>query len=295
MYLSLLYFRMVLMEQKHGEAYAATARAFSLAASTYDFEQARNKVASWSRARNLHLLARAFPGESRVVEVGCGTGEEAIYLARRGVSVIATDAAQGMIDAARTKLGRESAEVRERVALAVLPASRLLDLGAQITAHSLDGAYSSFGPLNCEADLNPVVNAMGELVKPGGRVVISLISRYCLWETLWYLVHLQLEKAFRRWSGSTNATVHAERQDERIPVYYWSASELERTFGRYFKVTRRMALPWLLPPQYLDGLLSSHPRLFRLLGKLDGKLAGLWPFYALGDHILFEMVRLPLR
>jgi SAM-dependent methyltransferase len=266
-------------------------QAFTLSAPFYDVEQSSNRVARWSRARSVKILDRAFSPGDFVLELGCGTGEEALHLARRGVHVVATDAAAGMLGVLKVKLSREDAAVRERVTLVATPARDTDKLTARFGRGSFDGAYSSFGPLNCEPDLSPVVDALAALVKPGGSVILSLINRYCPWETAWYLAAGRPRKAFRRWPGHALATVRSSWQTTRIPVYYWSPGHVEGYFRSHFQVTHRMALPWLLPPQYLDGLLRERPHLFRLLAKIDRILAGVWPFNALGDHTLFELRR----
>jgi SAM-dependent methyltransferase len=295
LYLSLLYFRMI--EHMTGEdisrrGTATTSdQAFTLSAPFYDAEQSSNLVARWSRARSIKVLDMVFAPGDFVLELGCGTGEEALHLARRGVHVVATDAAAGMLEVLEVKLSRENAAVRERVTLIAMPARDTDKLIARFGPGSFDGAYSSFGPLNCEPDLSRVVDALAALVKPGGSVILSLINRYCPWETAWYLAAGRPRKAFRRSPGRALATVRSSWRTTRIPVYYWSLGQVERWFCPHFQLTRRMALPWLLPPQYLDGLLRGRPRLFRLLAKIDRMLAGAWPFNALGDHTLFELRR----
>ena len=233
----------------------AAARAFSMSAPLYDVEQAANPVARWSRARSLGRLRRAFGPGDTVLELGCGTGEEALFLAARGVRVVATDAAPGMISQLQAKLMKRP-ELAGLVTPMVVPAGRVGTLIEVCGRGAFDGAYSSFGPLNCEPSLAPVAEALAELVRPGSRLVLSLINRYCLWETLWYLAATRPRLAFRRWGGSSDATVRAAWQHERITIYYWTPGELERAFRPHFRVVRRMGLPWLLPPQYLDHLVK---------------------------------------
>ena len=267
---------------------------FSRYAPAYDREHAANPIARWTRRRNLAMLEKTFPPSSRVLELGCGTGEEAIHLARRGLSVLATDAALGMISVLETKLapGGDAHDVAERIETRVLPASRAGTLQWEFAA-AFDGAYSSFGPLNCEPDLERVLNGLAPLVKPGGRVVISLLTRYCLWETAWYLLHGDVRRAFRRWGGRARATVRDRWQEVRVPIFYWSTHQVRQMARRGFAVEKQMALPWLLPPQYLDGLVRRFPRLFKVLARVDQSLASMWPFYALGDHYLIVLVRRP--
>lgn len=268
------------------------ARAFTRYAPLYDAEQQVNSLARWTRARNLQVLARAFRAGDRVLEIGCGTGEEALFLASRGVSVLATDAAEGMIDIVRGKLlvagGPGGAG---GVTTRVVAARDIGGLAGEYGQVSFSGAYSSFGPLNCEPDLRPVVEALAELVRPGGKVVISLLNRFCAWETAWHLARLKPGAAFRRWRGYAEATVRASWGDERVPVYYWTPGEVERNFRPHFKRVRRMALTWALPPPYLERLVRHTPGIFRLLERIERRSASKWPFNSIGDHVLLEMVK----
>ena len=51
----------------------------------------------------IEVLEELGLGAGRVLEIGCGTGTDAIELARRGFEVLAVDIAQGAIDRARRK------------------------------------------------------------------------------------------------------------------------------------------------------------------------------------------------
>ncbi|MDQ5825636.1 MAG: class I SAM-dependent methyltransferase [Chloroflexota bacterium] len=269
------------------------ADAFTSYAPYYDAEQQGNAIARWTRAKSLQVLRRTFRPGDRVLEIGCGTGEEALYLASKGVEVVATDAAEGMIEVVRAKIAAQGTArgSTKRVTARVLAAREIGSFVAEYGSSSFAGAYSSFGPLNCEPDLRPVASALADLVQPSGKVVISLLNRYCAWETIWHLAKLQPGIAFRRWGGHAEATVRAEWGDRRIPVYYWTPGAVQCWFSPYFVTTRRTALTWALPPPYLERLLKGRPGLFRLLAKLERRLAHYWPLNALGDHVVFEMMR----
>jgi predicted TPR repeat methyltransferase len=70
------------------------------AAFTYSLIGERMRQAVWQR-----LAAHLEAGDC-VLELGCGTGEDAMYLARRGVRVHATDVSAGMLSIAREKIRR---------------------------------------------------------------------------------------------------------------------------------------------------------------------------------------------
>jgi SAM-dependent methyltransferase len=268
-------------------------RAFSRAAPLFDADEAVNPLARWTRRRSLATLDAAFGAGQRVVELGCGTGIEATHLAERGVTVVATDISPGMIAALTAKLapGGPAAHLATRIQPVLLPARQIADLVPQYGPASFDGAYSSLGPLNCEPSLAPVAAGLSVLVRPGGRLVFSILNRFCAWETAWYLRARQPGKAFRRWSGHAEATARGAWQEERFTCMYWTPAVIARTFQPHFRVVRRQGLPWLLPPLYLDGLVGRAPRLFRRLARLDRRYATTWPAYTLGDHLLIEFER----
>ena len=74
-------------------AYKDTASAFDAVADDYDtvYGAEGNTMMTWMRHENLRILAKAFPAGSYLLELGCGSGEEAIALAVQGYQVLATD------------------------------------------------------------------------------------------------------------------------------------------------------------------------------------------------------------
>jgi SAM-dependent methyltransferase len=272
-----------------------SAEAFSRAAPLFESDEEVNPLARWTRRRSLATLAAAFRPGDRVIEIGCGTGMEATHLARRGVSVVATDIAPGMIAAISAKIapGGPAHDLPGKIEPVLLPAHRLAELVGRYGLASFDGAYSSMGPLNCEPSLEPVADALAQLVKPGGRLVFGILNRYCLWETAWYLRALQPGLAFRRWSGRAEATSRSAWQEEKFTCYYWNRSSIERAFRPHFRVTRREGLPWFLPPLYLDSLIRRAPRFFSRIARLDRRFAAIWPAYDIGDHLLIQFEKLP--
>src|SRR6185295_10016485 len=95
----------------------------------------------------------------RILDIGCGTGEDAAHFAARGVHVYATDASPAMVQVARER----------GVAATVCNAEELGRLGK-----SFDGAISNFGALNCVGNLPAVAVSLAQLVRPGGSVAICL-------------------------------------------------------------------------------------------------------------------------
>jgi SAM-dependent methyltransferase len=276
--------------QETESLYARTAAGFDGAAADYDAKEAGNLVLERMRAEHWRWFERAFVGPARLLELGSGTGFEAVRLARHGKQVALLDVSSGMLDVA----ARRVAEVNPTALLGqhLLPASQVGELVRRYGPASFEGAYSSFGPLNCEPDLAAGAEGLGRLVKPGGRLVFSIMPPLCLSEILWFGLHAEFGSATRRLRKSTLARA-LPGQERLVRTFYYRPGQVRRVFRPYFRQVRLKALPLLWPPPYLAHLPRRWPGLFAGLGRADDWLANRWPGLAgFGDHFLIEFRRL---
>jgi SAM-dependent methyltransferase len=269
-------------------AYDEIRRGFDQAATCYDREMSANPAMRFMRHVSLRTLADLFQPGQRVLEIGCGTGQEAIHLAQRGVHVLATDLSPQMV--ALTVQKARSLGLGHRVAARQLAAAELGILIDELGAGALDGAYSSFGPLNGEPNLKAVARPLAQLIHPGGSVVASVMNRFYPFETLWYLLHRRPRQATRRWRGTAMAGV-SPALPARVPTWYYTPAAFVSAFRPQFRRIACRALPCLLPPPYLADLWLRHPRLIDCLRPWEEKLAGCWPLCGLGDHFLVVLQR----
>jgi len=163
--------------------------AFDPVAPRYDAAFTDRLLGHWLREAVRERLAFS-PGE-HVLELGCGTGVDAVWLAERGVRVTATDASPAMLAEVEAKAVR--AGVADRVSVARLELTAI-----ETSFEPFDGAFSNFGALNCLAERRSLAEALAGWVRPGGRVVLVLMGPVCAWEIVWHLGHGQPRKAFRR-------------------------------------------------------------------------------------------------
>ncbi|HXT38004.1 MAG TPA: methyltransferase domain-containing protein [Chloroflexota bacterium] len=265
-----------------------TAAAFSAVAPRYDSETETNPAVAHVRRLVYRRLGALWHTGDHVLEIGCGTGVEAAALARTGVRVTAMDIAPGMLAQAEVRCRDQG--IGERVTLHRLGAADLSSLLSHYGPGAFAGAYSSFGPLNCEPDLVAVAEGLAALIRPKGRVLISAINRYHPFEFAWYAVHGEWRRAIRRWGGMAQGTVSPALPD-RVTTYYYTPRAFARHFQPAFRVVGYRALLLALPPPYLAHLHGRFPRCWRLAEKLDGVLAGLPILRGLGDHFLIELER----
>jgi ubiquinone/menaquinone biosynthesis C-methylase UbiE len=251
--------------------------AFDDLAADYDRREADNPIMQLMRARSLSMLETTFPNGATLLDVGCGTGTEAIWLAQRGREVFAVDSSSRMLEV----LSRRFAAADLRVSTRLLRAGDLMKLVDELGEGSFDGAYSSFGALNTEPSLDAPVAALARLVRPGGRIVLSVMNRLCVSEMALLVAAGRAKQAFRRMPSSVKVSVGSNAAEVRYPSW----REMSRALRPRFQVVTVQALPLLLLP-YAWPAFSARPRLFKAVSGLDRVLAPRRPFAWLGDHLL---------
>ncbi|GAB4544361.1 MAG: class I SAM-dependent methyltransferase [Anaerolineae bacterium] len=257
--------------------------AFEAVAHHYDRNSVADPISRWVRTRVYARLNRRFPNGAHVLELGCGTGEDALHLARGGVRVTATDISPTMLEITRNKA--------QQAGLTSLIETRVLDVSQPEqwnlpTAH-FDGVYSNYGVLNCIPTWQALGTALAATVKHGGWLAVALIGRFCLWETLWHAAHRDLHTARRRWRG----TAAAEIGGVRFSVFYPSVRQFWRALGSQWQVRQVRGLGVFIPPSDVYRALGKYPRLTRVLFALE-RLAAPLPLSAqVADQFWLEARR----
>jgi SAM-dependent methyltransferase len=261
----------------------AVRQAFDAAAPSYDQDFCASLIGRLQREAVWRHIGALFPPGGRLLDLGCGTGEDALRFARMGYDVDGLDLSPVMIQAARNRAEAEGLSARAQ--FEALPIERL----AELPECGYSGAYSSFGPFNCVRDLRPVAAALAERLRPGAPVALCLMSRFCLWETLFYPLTLQLHKAIRRFSsGWAPASVTGH---DGFSVYYPSIKDVRRAFEPEFGFERAPGIGVFVPPTYLEPFAQRFPRLMRFCASADRRVAHLPPFRAMADHRLIILRR----
>jgi SAM-dependent methyltransferase len=262
---------------------AAAGAAFDRIAQDYDQRFTDSLIGRAQREAVWRVLTKTFHANDSILELNCGTGEDAIFLAGKGISVFACDASRQMIARAGQRLHHNAPQTS--VVFRELPTERIGEL------HSVapfDGAFSNFSGLNCIADLGAVASSLASLVKQNGRLVLCLSTRFCLIEIVYYLALGQWRKALRRCKGYAEVTLN----DVQFTVYYPTIRRIRRSFAPHFRLYSCTGIGVLVPPSYLETWARRHPGPLAILRRLEGLLATLPMLRSTGDHVLlcFEKV-----
>ena len=257
--------------------------AFTPLAAGYDADFTNTSLGRILRKRVWRRLRQCFSPGQHVLELACGTGEDAVWLAGQGIQVTATDGSADMVRIVQEKALRQG--VSELVTAQVLTLQSFAGNETPFDNQRFNGAFSNFGGLNTIDDWPSLARGLARLVNPGGRLVLVPMGLFCPWEIGWYLTHGQPKKAFRRLKGSAQANIG----DKAIPIWYPSLRQLQRAFWPWFTTRTVESLGFWLPPSYLGGLLSRRPELWIGLSGLEAASARLTA--GAGDHYILVLER----
>jgi 2-polyprenyl-3-methyl-5-hydroxy-6-metoxy-1,4-benzoquinol methylase len=121
------------------------------------------------RSAFARLLDRAIPGDARIADVGCGTGQMALYLARADRMVVAADITRASLLLARTAARRFGLD---RV---LFVETDLRSPGLQ--AGAFDVVYCS-GVVHHTPDPRAAFASVAALARPGGMIVLGVYNAF---------------------------------------------------------------------------------------------------------------------
>ena len=118
--------------------------------------------------------------------------------------------------------------------------------------------------------------------------MLCFSTRYCLWELIWYFLHGDFRRAFRRCGGETRTVLGGMD----VVVHYFTLRTLRRIFAPQFVLRSCTGIGVTVPPSYLEPWARRHPRIVASFAGLDRLLCRMPLVRVFGDHMLlhFEKV-----
>jgi SAM-dependent methyltransferase len=258
-------------------------RAFNARADQFDGRYGSwLSVAAQRRAVQRYLVQTFEPG-SRLLELGGGTGEDALFLLERGYHVTFTDGSPRMLELAAAKIERAGFADRADIQQVVLES--IGDLAARTRA-PYDGAYSNFAALNCLPDPSILATPLAHLLRPGAACMLVVFGPGSVGEVVVELMRRDPRAAIRRFR---RGAAPARLGGEHFHVWYPSPADFARALSPYFKLRRVRGIGVTVPPSAAEPWISRFPRLIRALEAADRVLSA--PLAYLADHVLLQFER----
>lgn len=257
------------------------ALAFGEQAAVFDSIYSNDPAIAYKRKRvREHLLSRLHPS-SWILELNCGTGEDARFLAEKGFRVHATDVSENMMVVAKEKLAVNG--LCDRVSFEKCSFNKLEEL---MTKGPFDHIFSNFGGLNCTTRLDLVLESFEGLLKKDGQVTLVIISKFSIWETLLFFIG-KWKTAFRRFRKKGSL---ARVEGHEFHCTYYAPSYVKKHL-KNFTITGIEGLCIFVPPSYIQHFSIKYPLMNRFLSFLESLLKCHWPWNRWGDYFIITAIK----
>lgn len=255
--------------------------AFSKQAPIFDQLYGSDSIIVYKRKRvRDHILQFAKPN-GVMLELNCGTGEDALFFAQKGFTIHATDLSDRMLAILNQKT--RASDFQKNISTELCPFTELDSLKNRAP---FDVVYSNFGGLNCTRELDKVLHDVSALVTPGGIVTLVVISKFCLWEAL-LLFKGKFKTAFRRFFSKHGRKAHIE--GHHFKCWYYPPSFVKKALKKDFDVLQVEGLCTLVPPSYIENFGGKYPKLFSFLKRKEDKWKSKWPWKYMGDYFIISL------
>ncbi len=250
---------------------------FDIHAHTYDAVFTHSKIGRAQRKQVYSYLAKALPllDSLSVLELNCGTGEDAQYFHKQGHQVIATDISEGMINVARKKYSDIQFQALDITSITSNTFDKKFDL-----------IFSNFGGFNCltAAQIKTFLQTAETLLTTQGKLVLVIMPKNTLWERFYFIVKGQFKNAFRR---NSDKAIYANVEGVQVPTWYYNPGEINAFAKAYATPTTIKPIGIAIPPSYLEPYFANKPRFMKLLITLESWFQNpFWAKYA--DHFLIS-------
>ncbi len=233
---------------------------FDTAAKSYDQIFTYTNIGKAQRQQVYKYLNKLIKTSNslEILELNCGTGEDAKYMSMNGHDVIATDISSKMIELAKAKN-------------ASLPTSfHQLDI-TKITSKTFhkkfDLIFSNFGGFNCltKQELTSFLQIAPKLLSEKGKLALVIMPKNTLWEFIYFSLKGQIKNAKRRISKSF---VIASVNGNEIKTRYFNPSDIIKNANHFTCIKIKPIGLWV-PPSYLEHSFLGKKSILTILQRLD--------------------------
>jgi SAM-dependent methyltransferase len=253
---------------------------FDNIAAAYDAEFTNSKIGLLQRQCVYQFLFPLLNKNTKLLEINCGTGHDAMQLAPKVNSILATDISESMIEVAEEK--------KKKLNLSNLH-FKVLDI--KDIQNQLSGKYdlifSNFGGLNClsKVELIAFTNSIFPFIEQQGKLVLVVMPKKCFIENLWFL----LKRDKRIYRRDTTIGLQTHINGSEFFTYYYSPSQIKKIFSSTFKVKKIRPIGLFIPPSYLNSFFENKKILLKCLSLLENIFGNLSIFANYADHCYIEL------
>lgn len=258
---------------------------FDHIASPYNSRFSTSPVGQLQRKRVWGYIENIIPELKgfEMLELNSGSGEDADLFGERGFNIIATDIGAEMMKVTEKKTNQFT--------LQHSISSHYVDLDTfneTLFDKKFDLVFSNFGGINAvnPESLRKLLNKLPDILKPGGRFIGVVMPRFCAWETIFFLLRLQVRKAFRR---MTSREVITSEQGNDLRTWFYSPAQITGWSREKFKLVTCKPIGVALPPVYLERFFKLRRKWLLNLNDIEKKFAQSSLFSGMSDNFIVDL------
>ncbi|MGV3698188.1 class I SAM-dependent methyltransferase [Flavobacterium sp.] len=251
---------------------------FDKAAANYDKTFSDTFIGRMQRSLVHKELSKHLNKVRNILEINCGTGEDAIWLARKGIKITATDISPKMIEVAKNKAVHKNLDYS---------VSDMKNLDTTFGGQQFDMLFSNFGGLNCltQSELEQFFIDSKGLLSDKGKMVLVIMPQNTLWEQVYFLAKAQFSNVLRRKKEMVLANVDGEK----VPTYYFNPKDIVNLARPDFELIDHKPIGFFVPPSYLQGFFTNKVPALNLLNVLEDRISN-WSFLSkYADHYIITL------
>jgi len=216
-----------------------------------------------------------------VLEINCGTGEDALFLNKKGIAVFPTDISSKMIEETNIKLAKNGFETNSSVV-------DLRKLNSKIIDKKFDLIFSNFGGLNCvnEPEIKLFFENSSQLFKSKKNYLLVFMGKYCLIEKLYFLFKLKFSQMNRR---SFKETINAKLKYDSVETTFYSINQLKKSLPNDLKIVSNYPIGFFIPPSYLESFFMRRNLILNLLKKMESLIQNFSFLSNFSDHFIVHI------
>lgn len=258
---------------------------FDHIASTYDSLFSRSAIGQMQRKRVWRYIESILPELKgfEMLELNCGSGEDAVLFGEGGFNIVATDISEEMLKITEKKAQQYS--MQNKIS------SHFLDLDTfneTLFDKKFDLIFSNFGGINCmnPDSLKALLEKLPTILNPGGRFVGVVMPKFCAWETIFFLLRFQFKKAFRRLASKNS---FSDLHGANAKTWYYHPNQITAWTRNNFRIVSLRPVGVALPPAYLERFFTVKKRWLLRLNKMEKKLSQSSLFAGMADNYLIDL------
>lgn len=256
---------------------------FDIAAITYDNVFTYSHIGKLQREIVHNFLTKTLPTNENlnILEINCGTGHDALWLANKGHHVIATDISSQMITIAKTKLNSNQNQLKfNQLDINLLDETHF--------DHSFDLIFSNFGGLNCLSpqQLHSFFNSAVKKLKPNGKIVGVIMPKHCLFESIYFILKRNFKNVFRR---NTKKSIAVNVDGNIVETWYYNPKNIKKISDNEFQIKKVKPIGFFIPPSYLEPFFKNRLGILRTLNMFDGIVKHFSFLSKYSDHYLISL------